>query len=120
MAIAALLQRRGALAQFVGANPAVLEGDFFRAGYFETLTVLYRVHELTGFEKALVGAGVEPGEAATKKLHLQVSALKVACPEEIAFHNGWISANELRQRAAPLKKSGYGQYLLNLLDGSAQ
>ncbi len=46
--------------------------------------------------------------------------LKVACPEEIAFHNGWISANELRQRAAPLKKSGYGQYLLNLLDGSAQ
>ena len=46
--------------------------------------------------------------------------LKVACPEEIAYHNGWINVDELRQRAAPLKKSGYGQYLLNLLDGSAQ
>ena len=46
--------------------------------------------------------------------------LKVACPEEIAFHNGWISADELRARAAPLKKSGYGQYLLNLLDGMPQ
>ena len=45
--------------------------------------------------------------------------LKVACPEEIAFHNGWISADELRQCAAPLKKSGYGQYLLNLIEGAA-
>ncbi|NMG46002.1 glucose-1-phosphate thymidylyltransferase RfbA [Aromatoleum toluvorans] len=46
--------------------------------------------------------------------------LKVACPEEIAYHNGWINADELRERAAPLKKSGYGQYLLNLLDGAQQ
>lgn len=46
--------------------------------------------------------------------------LKVACPEEIAFHNGWITADELRDRAAPLKKSGYGQYLLNLLDSAHQ
>ncbi|TMW71325.1 glucose-1-phosphate thymidylyltransferase RfbA [Thauera sp. UPWRP] len=50
----------------------------------------------------------------------QRQGLKVACPEEIAFHNGWISADELRQRASPLKKSGYGQYLLNLLDGAPQ
>lgn len=46
--------------------------------------------------------------------------LKVACPEEIAFHNGWITADELRDRAAPLKKSGYGQYLVNLLDSAHQ
>ncbi len=46
--------------------------------------------------------------------------LKVACPEEIAFHNGWITADELRDRAAPLKKSGYGQYLLNPLDSAHQ
>ena len=45
--------------------------------------------------------------------------LKVACPEEIAWHNGWISAEQLRARAEPLKKSGYGQYLLNLLQGAA-
>ncbi|MFP5463147.1 MAG: sugar nucleotidyltransferase, partial [Gammaproteobacteria bacterium] len=45
--------------------------------------------------------------------------LKVACPEEIAWRNGWISADQLRARAEPLKKSGYGQYLLNLLQGAA-
>ncbi len=44
--------------------------------------------------------------------------LKVACPEEIAFHNGWINADELCARAEPLKKSGYGQYLLGLLKNS--
>jgi glucose-1-phosphate thymidylyltransferase len=41
--------------------------------------------------------------------------LKVACPEEVAFRMGYIDASLLRQRAEPLKKSGYGQYLLRLL-----
>ena len=41
---------------------------------------------------------------------------KVACPEEIAFHNGWITAEGLRERAEPLKKSGYGEYLLSLIE----
>lgn len=41
--------------------------------------------------------------------------LQVACPEEIAYRQGWISAEQLRQLADPLKKNGYGQYLLNLL-----
>ena len=41
--------------------------------------------------------------------------LQVACPEEIAFLNGWIGAEQLLQLAVPLKKNGYGQYLLNLL-----
>ncbi len=41
--------------------------------------------------------------------------LQVACPEEIAFHQGWISSEQLQRLADPLKKSGYGQYLLNLL-----
>lgn len=44
--------------------------------------------------------------------------LKIACPEEIAFHNGWINSDELCARAEPLKKSGYGQYLLSLLKDS--
>ena len=42
--------------------------------------------------------------------------LKVNCPEETAFRNGWLSAGKLREIATPLKKSGYGQYLLNLID----
>jgi glucose-1-phosphate thymidylyltransferase len=41
--------------------------------------------------------------------------LMVACPEEIAFHQHWISADELLQLAHPLSKNGYGQYLLKLL-----
>ena len=41
--------------------------------------------------------------------------LQVACPEEIAFHQGWITAAQLHQLATPLAKNGYGQYLLNLL-----
>jgi glucose-1-phosphate thymidylyltransferase len=41
--------------------------------------------------------------------------LKVACPEEIAFRAGWISAEQLQALAEPLRKNGYGQYLLSLL-----
>jgi len=41
--------------------------------------------------------------------------LKVACPEEIAWRNGWIDAAQLECLAAPLRKNGYGQYLLALL-----
>jgi glucose-1-phosphate thymidylyltransferase len=41
--------------------------------------------------------------------------LKVAAPEEIAWHNGWIDDVRLEQLAASLIKSGYGQYLLGLL-----
>jgi glucose-1-phosphate thymidylyltransferase len=41
--------------------------------------------------------------------------LKIACPEEIAYHNGFIDEQQLRALAAPLSKSGYGQYLLKLI-----
>ena len=41
--------------------------------------------------------------------------LKIACLEEIAFRNGWISAERLRELAQPMSKNQYGQYLLNLL-----
>ncbi|CZY34448.1 MULTISPECIES: glucose-1-phosphate thymidylyltransferase RfbA [Enterobacter cloacae complex] len=43
--------------------------------------------------------------------------LKVSCPEEIAFRRGFIDAEQLRLLAEPLKKTGYGQYLLNLTKG---
>ena len=45
--------------------------------------------------------------------------LKVACPEEIAFRAGWISAEQLQALAQPLAKNGYGQYLLKLLTEKA-
>ncbi len=41
--------------------------------------------------------------------------LKVCCPEEIAFLNGWIDAEQVLRLAAPLAKSGYGQYLQSLV-----
>jgi glucose-1-phosphate thymidylyltransferase len=42
--------------------------------------------------------------------------LKVACPEEIAWRQGWIDADQVRRLAQPLAKNGYGQYLLRLLN----
>ena len=41
--------------------------------------------------------------------------LKVACPEEIAFRQGWITSEQLEALAQPLARNGYGQYLLSLL-----
>jgi glucose-1-phosphate thymidylyltransferase len=44
--------------------------------------------------------------------------LKVACIEEIAYKMGYINAVQLERLAAPLLKSGYGQYLLKVLEQS--
>jgi glucose-1-phosphate thymidylyltransferase len=41
--------------------------------------------------------------------------LKIACPEELAWRHGWIDDATMMRLAEPLKKSGYGQYMLNLL-----
>lgn len=41
--------------------------------------------------------------------------LKIACPEEIAWRNGWIDAGQLQRLAEPLSKNGYGRYLMRLL-----
>ena len=42
--------------------------------------------------------------------------LKIACPEEIAFRQGWVDAGQLEKLAAPLAKNGYGRYLLQVLN----
>ncbi len=44
--------------------------------------------------------------------------LKIGCIEEVAFRKGFINADELKAAALPLLKSGYGNYLMDLLEGS--
>lgn len=44
--------------------------------------------------------------------------LKIACLEEIAYHNKWITAKQMEQQASTLQKTGYGQYLLKILNGN--
>ena len=42
--------------------------------------------------------------------------LMISCPEEIAYRNGWVNASELQSLAAPLAKTAYGRYLLELVE----
>lgn len=46
----------------------------------------------------------------------QRQGLKIACPEEIAYRAGWISASHLAKLAQPLQKNGYGEYLMRLVE----
>ena len=43
--------------------------------------------------------------------------LKIGCPEEVAWRLGYINDDQLARLADPLMKSGYGQYLLGLIEG---
>ena len=56
---------------------------------------------------------LEAGQFVQTLEHRQ--SLKIACPEEIAWRQGWLTDSQLEQLAAPLCKSGYGEYLLDLL-----
>ena len=46
----------------------------------------------------------------------QRQGLKIGCPEEVAWRMGWLSDDDLEQRGRDLAKSGYGAYLLQLLE----
>jgi glucose-1-phosphate thymidylyltransferase len=74
--------------------------------------------ETMGRGYAWLDAGTHEGlmEAATFIATLQKrQGLMVACPEEIAYSQGWISAADLEKLAQPYINTGYGQYLLRLL-----
>ncbi|MEC8082297.1 MAG: glucose-1-phosphate thymidylyltransferase RfbA [Pseudomonadota bacterium] len=58
---------------------------------------------------------LEAGQFVQTVEHRQ--GLKVACLEEIAFRQGWISVEQLKEAGNMLKKTGYGQYLLKVADG---
>ena len=64
----------------------------------------------TGTHDSLMDAGAFV-QAVEKR-----QGLKVACLEEIAWRNGYISAEDVRALARPMAKTGYGQYLLELVD----
>ena len=75
--------------------------------------------ETMGRGYAWLDAGTHDGlmEAATFIATLQKrQGLMVACPEEIAFAQGWIDAEALQKLVQPYQKTHYGQYLLRLLD----
>lgn len=63
----------------------------------------------TGTHESLLDAGQFIATIETRQ------GLKVACPEEIAFRQGWIDAQAVARLADPMKKNGYGQYLLRLI-----
>ncbi len=65
----------------------------------------------TGTHESLLQAGnfIETIEAR--------QGLRVCCPEEIAFQNGWVDAEQLMRIAEPLRKSGYGEYLRRVARG---
>lgn len=46
--------------------------------------------------------------------------LKISCPEEIAYNNGWISKEQLRKQAELMKKSQYGKFLFDVLEGKVR
>jgi len=63
----------------------------------------------TGTHESLMVAGNDTATTENRQ------GLKVCCPEEIAFINGWIDAEQVLRAAAPLAKTGYGQYLQRLV-----
>jgi len=87
------------------------------------LNRLYLKQGLLNVER--IGRGVAWLDTGTPEALLQAASfiqtlqarqgLQVACPEEIAFLKGWIDSEQLERIATPLRKTGYGQYLLGLV-----
>ncbi len=94
-------------------------------GELEITTVNARYLELNQLDVEIMGRGYAWLDTGTHDSLLEAGqfiatlekrqGLKVACPEEIAFRAGWISAAELQALAQPMLKNGYGQYLMQVL-----
>lgn len=98
-------------------------------GELEITDVNQRYLDMNQLDVAMMGRGFAWLDTGTHESLLEASqfietierrqGLKIACPEEIAFHMGYITADEVRALAKPLAKNGYGQYLLRLLSEQA-
>jgi glucose-1-phosphate thymidylyltransferase len=98
-------------------------------GELEITDVNQRYLDMNQLDVAMLGRGFAWLDTGTHESLLEASqfietierrqGLKVACPEEIAFHMGYITADEVRVLANPLAKNSYGQYLLRLLSEQA-
>jgi glucose-1-phosphate thymidylyltransferase len=96
-------------------------------GEYEITDVNARYLEWGKLRVELMGRGVAWLDTGTHESLLQASmfieaienrqGLKVCCPEEIAFRAGYIDAGQLERLAVPLAKTGYGDYLRQLLKG---
>ena len=94
-------------------------------GELEITDVNRRYLELGQLDVQVMGRGIAWLDTGTHETLLEAAhfvetierrqGLKIACPEEIAYRMGYISADDLEVLAAPLAKNGYGKYLFGLL-----
>ena len=94
-------------------------------GELEIVDMMRRYLAWNQLDVTIMGRGYAWLDTGTHESMLEASSfietierrqgLKVACPEEIAFRSGYISASELEALARPLAKSGYGEYLMRIL-----
>lgn len=98
-------------------------------GELEITDVNQRYLDMNQLDVTMMGRGFAWLDTGTHESLLEASqfietierrqGLKIACPEEIGFHMGYITADEVRALAKPLAKNSYGQYLLRLLSEQA-
>lgn len=96
-----------------------------KRGELEITDLNRRYLEQRRLRVELMGRGMAWLDTGTHQSYLQASnfvetlearqGLKIACPEEIAFQNGWIDAARVEELAAPMRGNPYGDYLLGLL-----
>lgn len=68
----------------------------------------------TGTQESLIDAGT------FVKAIEEHQGLKICCPEETAYYNGWIGLDELKKAGESMKKNEYGQHLLNIVEGKVK